>query len=287
VPTVAGWKEQERPFVVSIDAPQSPAAEAYRSLRTSLEFGLTPGVTLIHMTSPDAGDGKTTTVSNLAVSLAAVGRRVVMVDCDLRRPRLHHFFGLENTHGLSSVLQGQTSIANVIQPVRGIRDLALIAAGPAVTNPAELLAHRRTAEAMQTLRSTADIILIDGPPVLPVTDARILARMVDAVIVVVTAGNTPRKDTAHAVELLRQINAPLVGTILNSVTAEGRYGYGYGYGYHADAPRKRRFWRSSSGVDAAPQIQPRQKAGRSTASNGGKRSSTGGPAGGRPKARKR
>ena len=132
-------------MLVSLTDPKSPAAEAYRSLRTSIHFlGLDRPIRTLQVTSASAGEGKTTTLANLGVALAQSGQRVVIVSCDLRRPRLHEFFGLSNTFGFTSVLLGDVPLSRAIQPVEEEDRLMLLASGPTPPNPSELLGGRRT-----------------------------------------------------------------------------------------------------------------------------------------------
>ncbi|MBW3643983.1 MAG: polysaccharide biosynthesis tyrosine autokinase [Actinobacteria bacterium] len=230
IPAVPGWRDRQKSFVVSLTEPNSPPAEAYRSLRTAVQFiGLNQPVRVIQMTSPNASEGKTTTLANLAVALANAGQRVIVVCCDLRRPRIHEFFGLDNAAGFTSVLLGELPLSAALQTVPGAGRLALLASGPPPPNPSELLASMRTNEVFAALRSECDVVLVDSPPVLPVTDATVLARMVDATILVGTAGRTTRREYHRSIELLRQVEAPIVGTVLNGIEPEGMYGYGYRY----------------------------------------------------------
>ncbi len=249
IPVLADWKDRTRPQVVSLDDPSSSTAEAYRSLRTSVQFiGLQQPVQVIQLTSPNASEGKTTTLANLGVALANSGARVIIVCCDLRRPRVHEFFGLTNTMGFTSVLLGEIPLSASLQKIPAQTRLALLASGPPPPNPSELLASQRTAEVLTALRSECDVVLVDSPPVLPVTDSLVLSRTVDATILVGTAGRTTSKEYHRAVELLQQVDAPLIGSVLNGVDEEGLYGFGYGYGYYrgaddvvasdADAPRQ-------------------------------------------------
>ena len=187
------------------------------------------------MTSPNASEGKTTTLSNLAVAFAASGLRTVVVDCDLRRPRLHAFFRVANTTGFTSVLLGNVGLTKALQPVRGQERLLVLASGPLPPNPSELLSSRRAAELFQSLSSQADVVLVDSPPCLPVTDALVLSQRVDSTILVTTAGTTTQKAAARAVEMLLQVNAPLAGAVLNGVSVESGYGR-YTYGYSAAQP---------------------------------------------------
>jgi polysaccharide biosynthesis transport protein len=233
VPLVGTWKDRAHPEVVSLVQPTSHAAEAYRSLRTSVQFiGLDHPVEVIQLTSPNAAEGKTTTLANLGVALANSGQRVIVVCCDLRRPRIHEFFGLDNTIGFTSVLLGELPQSAALQPVPGQSGLSLMASGPPPPNPSELLASRRTGEVLVALKSECDVVLVDSPPVLPVTDAIVLSRAVDATILVGTAGRTTKKEYHRSVELLEQVDAPLIGSVLNGVDSEDLYGFGYGYGYY-------------------------------------------------------
>jgi polysaccharide biosynthesis transport protein len=237
IPTVPGWKDRTRPVVVSLSDSKAAAAEAYRSLRTSIQFmGLDRPLRTIQVTSPSAGEGKTTTIANLAVALEQAGQRVVVVSCDLRRPRLHEFFGMTNGVGFTSVLLGEAPISGATQPVDGTDGLSVVVSGPVPPNPSELLAGRRTEEALAALRAQVDVVLIDSPPVLPVTDAAVLASRVDATLLVVAAGKTTRRDLHRAHEVLRQVNANLIGTVLNGVEGDSAYGYQYGYEYTSPAP---------------------------------------------------
>jgi polysaccharide biosynthesis transport protein len=230
IPAVAGWKTKERPFLVSAVEPLSPAAEAYRTLRTSVQFlGLDQAMGTIQLTSANPREGKTTTLANLAVALAGAGQRILVVCCDLRRPRIHEFFGLGNDIGFTSALLGKVPLAEAIQGVPEHRGVDLLASGPLPPNPSELLSSKRTGEVVATLRSEYDVVLLDSPPVLPVTDALVLSRWVDATLLVAVAGTTTRKEVSRATELLWQVDAPLVGAVLNGVDPEGSDGYAYQY----------------------------------------------------------
>jgi non-specific protein-tyrosine kinase len=192
------------------------------------------------VTSPSAAEGKTTTLANLSVALAQAGQRVVVSCCDLRRPRIHDFFGLDNAVGLTSVLLGELPISAALQPVPGVKNLWVLASGPLPPNPSELLSSSRTAEVMATLHGHADVVLVDSPPVLPVTDAVVLSSRVDAVLLIATVGVTTGKALRRALEMLNQVDAPVIGTVLNGTTGDGSYGYGYQYyRYDQTSPRRR------------------------------------------------
>ncbi|HEX8769479.1 MAG TPA: polysaccharide biosynthesis tyrosine autokinase, partial [Acidimicrobiales bacterium] len=236
------WKDKELPQVVSLSDPRSPASEAYRTLRTSIQFmALERPLRTMQITSPSAEEGKSTTIANLAVAIARAGQRVVILDGDLRRPRMHEFFGLDKSIGFTSVLLGKVPLSAALQPVPNQSRLSILASGPPPPNPSELLSSVRTVEVLTSLQAEADIVLIDTPPLLPVTDALVVSGRVDATLVVCVAGSTTRKEAARAIELLRQVDAPIVGTVLNGVTADDAYDYGYSYRYYEpDDPGGRR-----------------------------------------------
>jgi len=232
VPQVSAWRRRERSLVVSLAEPMSPAAEAYRSLRTSLAFTRQQRqLRSLVITSPAASEGKTTTIANLGVVFSQAGERVLLVSSDLRRPRLGQFFGVAEEPGLTSVLLGDVMLEEVIAPATRNDRLWVLPAGPVPPNPAELLNGQRARQIFAALRDQFDLVLIDSPPVLPVTDAVVLAQQTDATLIVVSAGLTRRSDLRRTAEKLGQVNAMVVGTVLNQVTKQTGYGYGYGYEY--------------------------------------------------------
>jgi tyrosine-protein kinase len=225
--------------LVAASRPHSFAAEAYRSLRTSIQFlALDQPVRLLQITSPRTAEGKTTTVANLAITLAAAGQRVIAVDCDLRRSRLHEVFGISNKVGFTSVLMGEVPMSGALQEIEGQQGLLVLASGQRPPNPAELLSSTRNKEVFASLGNLADIVLVDSPPVLPVTDASLISTQVDATLVVVSAGLTTAKDLARALETLGQVDAPVTGAVLNSVPVNAGYRYRYRYQYsYSPEPR--------------------------------------------------
>jgi polysaccharide biosynthesis transport protein len=246
IPLVPGWKNRKETRLVSRTEPASSAAEAYRGLRTSIQFlSLERPMHVIQVTSPNASEGKTTTLANLAVALEQAGQRVIVVCCDLRRPRLHEFFDLTNDVGVTSVLVGDAPLVDALQDVAGHPRLKVLASGPLPVNPSELLASGRSKAVFREIAEACDVMIIDTPPILPVTDAAVVSRMVDATIVVATAGTTSRRTLSRAIEVLQQVDAPIAGLILNGVPSEASYAPAYGYYYYAyrsesDAPRRRR-----------------------------------------------
>ena len=215
-----------RDRLISHFNPKSPIAEAYRQLRTNIQFSsLDNPVRTLLVTSTGPEEGKTTTLANLAITMAQTGSRVTLVDCDLRKPSLHDLFGLPAAPGLTNVLLGVDAI-----PYQdcGIENLRILAAGPLPPNPSELLGSRRMSEVIVQLKSEADYVLFDTPPVVIVTDAAVLATRVDGVLLVVSAGKTRRELAQRAKGLLEKVNAPLLGVVLNSVKYEPTIHHYYG-----------------------------------------------------------
>lgn len=234
IPRVADWRDSNDAYVVSESQPKAAPSEAYRSVRTSIQF-LTLGDQLktLQVTSPKAAEGKSTTVANLAVTLAQAGQQVIMVDCDLRRPRLHRFFSEDNRIGFTSVLLGDVPLAEAVHPARGIQGLRVLTAGPIPPNPSEVLTGHRTGDVMAQLSEMADIVLVDSPPVLPVTDAVVLAHHVDSVVLVTSVGSSTKSDVHRAISALNAVEAPLRGVILNNAMESDTYAY-YRYSYTAN-----------------------------------------------------
>ncbi|MEY2398572.1 MAG: tyrosine-protein kinase [Actinomycetota bacterium] len=262
IPLITQWRRRSDSMVISMDDPGSPIAEAYRTLRTSISFiGLDSPLRNLQITSPAAGDGKSATVSNLGVALARAGQRVVIVGCDLRRPRLHEFFGAHNNFGFTNVIVGNCSLDKALQAVAGEPNLFVLASGPLPPNPSELLASHRTVEVLNGLHAHADVVLLDCPPVLPVTDSAVLSAHVDATLLVVTANKSTKREVHRAVELLRQVDATLVGTVLNEVaSADDHYGsYAYRYGTDHDEVDQTRARAQQSNGDAPKSGVSRQR----------------------------
>jgi polysaccharide biosynthesis transport protein len=239
-PTLAMIPEGERraanlAFVAARDEPGSVQAEAFRSLRTAVKFAAieTP-IQVVQVTSAVAGEGKTTTVANLALALAQGGDRVAAVDCDLRRPTLHERFGLPPTPGFTDVLVGDVALSAALR--RYDDSLMVLPAGSHAPNPSELLSSSRAASVIAALAEEFDIVVMDTTPVLPVTDSLVVSRVADAVLVVADAQSTRRNSLRRTLQLLDQVSAPTLGVVLNGVTGDSAYGYAYGYGYGYSAP---------------------------------------------------
>jgi len=208
-----------RPEIVSLQKPASITAEAYRSLRTAVYFvGIDRGG-CFEITSAKGKEGKTLTACNLAVAAARAGRRVFLVDCDLRQPAVHKYLGLSNDSGFTSVLLG-TPVSRAGQFIPGVENLTVLTSGPLPPNPSELLGGDRCRELLRSLEADGALVIIDTAPLLPVTDAVALAASVDAVILVSRAKTSTKRQTRSALEVLRQVSAPTVGTVLNGLREE-------------------------------------------------------------------
>ena len=209
------------------DDPHGSAAEAYRGLRTALKFAaIDRPFKIVQVTSPTAGDGKTTTVANLAVAIAQGGERVAVVCCDLRRPRLHERLQVAMRPGLTDVLVGDCPLNDAVQAT-GLGVYA-VAAGSLPPNPSELLSTEKAASVVHALALEVDIVILDCPPVLPVTDALVISRLADATLVVVDSRSTERRAIRRSLQQLHQVGAPVVGLVLNGLPDGEQYGYGYG-----------------------------------------------------------
>jgi non-specific protein-tyrosine kinase len=232
IPRMKGWKGSGPVLIAEVD-PFSPATEAYRGLRTSMQFaGHNGTLRTILITSSSGSEGKTSTVANLAVILAKAGERVVVVGCDLRRPQIGGFLGRGDTPGFTNVLLGQEDLRKAVQSVSNTPGLALLGTGPIPPNPAEMLGSEKAAEIFRTLAGAFDTVIIDSPPVLPVVDAQILSSYADAVLLVVTVGQTTEAEVERATELLTHVDAKPTGLVLNKVvkrSGSGEYGYKYRY----------------------------------------------------------
>jgi succinoglycan biosynthesis transport protein ExoP len=228
-----------RPLIVQ-DDPQSVRAEAFRTLRTNLQFlEVEAGAKSFAVTSSLPSEGKTTTAVNLAIAVADAGAQVVVIDADLRRPKVASYMGLEGAVGLSDVLIARASIADVLQPW-GRGNLMVLPAGAVPPNPSELLGSRAMASLLRELESEFDVVIIDLPPLLPVTDAALVSKFTRGALVVVAAGRTKKAELSSAIAALENVGAPVAGLILTMLPAKGpdaygygRYGYG-GYGYASD-----------------------------------------------------
>lgn len=229
-------------------SPKSPVAEAYRTLRTNIQFtALGKKLQLLLVTSAGPDEGKTTTLANLGVALAQSGSRVLIVDADLRRPALHRLLGRHERIGLTNVLVGTVTLEEAIQDT-DVPNMFYLGSGPLPPNPSEMLGSEAMAELIGRLRNLYDVVLFDCPPVVAITDAAVLAPRVDGVLLVVRAGYTDRQAARQARINLQRVGARILGVVLNDVELRsGRYGYYYYY-YYRDSQRA-----ATTGGDAAHQ----------------------------------
>jgi capsular exopolysaccharide synthesis family protein len=213
--------------LITLTDPRSPVSEAYRTLRTNLSFySLDEPIRSLVVTSPALGEGKSTTIANLAVTMAQSGRRTILVDCDLRRPSLHTLFELKLEPGLTNMVLNDDDDPPLQQT--SVENLWLLASGPKPPNPADLLGTKKIDQVISRLLEMADIILFDAPPVIAVTDAAVLGGKVDGVLLTISAGKTRREHAERAKELLEKAKVRIVGTTLTNAPKDTSIGDYYG-----------------------------------------------------------
>lgn len=229
---------RQRPLITSLE-PHAPRVEAFRVLRTSLQFVEVDSPDKIFVvTSAVPEEGKTTTSVNLAITMAQAGHRTLLIEGDLRRPKATNALGLDYAVGVTTILLGKVSLDDAIQKYAD-SDLDVLASGSIPPNPAELLQSNAMADLLKQIRDRYDMVIIDAPPLLPVTDAALLASQADGALLVARYGKTTKDQLAQAVERLNQVDARPIGVVLNMVPNKRRaygYGYGYGYGYSPEKP---------------------------------------------------
>jgi succinoglycan biosynthesis transport protein ExoP len=212
--------------------PNSRAAEAYRAIRTSVFFGVPDDkAKTILITSPEPLEGKTTLASNLAISMAQAGQKTLILDADFRNPMQYQVFEINGSNGLVSLLSGTTTLERAIHPT-GIDGLELLPCKTQLVNSSEMINSKSFAKLIQNLSNKYDRIIIDSPPVLPVTDAQILAATCDVTLLILRADKSTRKSSKLARDGLLSVGANLLGVVVNNVSKKGRYGYYNSYGYY-------------------------------------------------------
>ena len=217
--------------LVTQNDPKNPAAEAYRVIRTSVQFAQAgKELKTIAITSCTPNEGKSMTVANLAIVLTQAGKSVLIMDCDMRNPTVHKNFNLSNKVGLSSCISMGTAVADAVQET-GIEGLDALTAGVIPPNPSELLGSERMQNILQRAKGEYDYVLIDTPPVLPVTDSLVLGSMVDGLILVIDSGEVKVEMAREVKNQLVHAGANILGVVLNKVRSE-HHGYGYGYYYY-------------------------------------------------------
>lgn len=220
----------------------SPIAEAYRKTRTNLQFmNLDNDLKKVLLTSAGPSEGKSSVTGNLGLSLANAGHKVLIVDCDYRKPKQHRFFQVSNIVGSMEVLLGEEDILDVIQKTEE-ENLDLLPTGQKPPNPSEVLGSKRFVEMVKEIESEYDFVLFDTPPVGMVTDAAVLSRMTDGVILVTAVGQEDIRSLDHAKTQLEDIGANILGVIMNKVPVNegGYYGYIYNHYYYGEKRRSRR-----------------------------------------------
>jgi polysaccharide biosynthesis transport protein len=229
----------KHPLIVQAD-PHSPRAEAFRTLRTNLQFvDAANHPRSIVFTSSVPTEGKTTTTANLAITMAAGGARICVVEGDLRRPRLLEYMGMDGSVGLTNVLIGQAQLGDVVQQFAD-SSVYVIGAGSVPPNPSELLGSSAMIETLRELESRFDVVIIDTPPLLPVTDAAVLSTIAGGTVLVVGAGRVDRDHLAKSLQSLEAVNGRVLGLVLNLIPTKGSDGYYYyRQGYAPESPRRR------------------------------------------------
>ncbi len=228
--TPVGEEERE---VIYFTLPDSPAAEGFRNLRTNVQFLNLDGSTrLIMATSSSPEEGKTSVAINLGAALSEMGRKVLVVEADLRRPVLDKLMQEKSQKGITDLIMGTASAEETIKRV-GNENLYVLMSGPKPPNPAEIVSSQAMHDLLLRLREEYDYVIVDAPPVLAVSDAIAMAPMMDGVLVVASHNMATRDGAKHTMELLGKVETRVLGVVINNVEMTGRYGYGYRYGYYA------------------------------------------------------
>lgn len=216
-------------FVVQ-DDPKSVGAEAYKTLRTNIQYSsFDKNAQAIIVTSSQPGEGKSTISGNLALSMAQDGKKTILIDCDLRKPTVHKKFGITNSSGLSEVIVGKVDLKDAMKEFN--KNLTIITSGKIPPNPSEMLGSNNMKRFLDELKRHYDCIILDTPPVLAVTDAQILSRNVDGMVLVIRAGRTKKDMVLKAKKQIENVGGKIIGTILNAVDSKnGRNNYYYYYG---------------------------------------------------------
>lgn len=249
IPTIRSGKEL--PTLADVGGRE---AETFGTLRAALEFtSVDRSIRVLQVTSAGASAGKTTVAANLAVSMAQAGQTVAIVDGDLRRPRLHTIFGLEQVPGLTSAILGRETLNSSARELRLDNGrLRVYPSGPIPPGPAELLGSKRAGDVIEALKNSFDVLIVDSPPVLPVADSLVISRFADATILVANARRTRRDDLQASFEALVQADANVIGTVLNQASGSSTYGYGYGYGYGTETANPLKAWLRRDDPNFAP-----------------------------------
>lgn len=222
--------------LITVKDPKSVISEQFRTIRTNISFmGIDYPIKTLAFTSANISEGKSTVTDNIAVVWANAGKRVLLVDADLRRPTLHKTFNVPNNEGLTTILTSEAAemdITNMIKKTQ-VENLSILTSGPIPPNPSELLNSQRMQALIASVENNYDVVILDVPPILAVSDTQALVSHIDGVVLVVKVGQTEKAALRRSVELLKLSHANILGYVMNDVGRNGdsAYGYGYGYGY--------------------------------------------------------
>jgi capsular exopolysaccharide synthesis family protein len=217
--------------IISIKNPKSQAAEAFRTLRTNIQFSsLDEDLKTIVVSSTQPGEGKSTIVTNLAVTMAQSGKRVLLIDCDLSKPTIHKKLGISNQDGLTTLIAKEKSLEEVISET-SVHNFFVITSGPIPPNPAELLGSKKMRHLIEQLKEDFDVILFDTPPILAVTDAQILSTYCSGVVFVAGYSKAEKQALLRAQDLINKVGGKLLGVVINKVPNNSRSYYYYNYDY--------------------------------------------------------
>lgn len=227
--------------LITIKEPKSPISEAYRTLRTNIQFSsFDKEIKVIFVTSSTPGEGKSTTSANLAITMAQNGSKTILVDCDLRKPNVHRLFNISNTRGLSNLLIEENGIDKIVQQ-SGIEDLHILTSGLKPPNPSELLSSTKMKKFIEMSKNYYDYIILDTPPVGVVTDAQLVSQYSDGGVLVTASGQVEIESAIRAKQLLEKVNTKILGVVLNKVDTDYGNGYRYyNYYYEEDGHKKKR-----------------------------------------------
>lgn len=213
--------------LITHSEPKSPISEQFRTVRTNIQFSaIDTEISTILVTSSSPGEGKSTTISNLAVTFANQDKKVLLIDADLRKPTIHYTFQLENYDGLTSALTKGLPVGKVAQETK-VKNLSVITSGPIPPNPSELLSSNAMKRFIEECKVHFDVVLFDMPPVLAVTDAQIIAKECDGVVLVIRSGHAEKDNVKKSKELLDRVGSKILGAVLNAVPQDKNSSYYY------------------------------------------------------------
>ena len=229
--------------IITLTNPKSPQAEAYRTLRTNIQFSAVDNeLKTLLVTSSEKGEGKSTTICNMAIAFAQVEKKILIIDCDLRCPTIHRYFNLSNTCGLSNYLTSHIEVETVIFSTK--EGVDIVPSGVIPPNPAELLNSRKFKETVKQLKERYDMILLDCPPIGLVTDAGVIANEMDGTLFVVKSHKIDERSVIRSMKLLNNVGAKVIGTVLSAVPIDNKGYYGYQqYSYDEENTKAKRIRR--------------------------------------------